>query len=105
MIARLTVVFALLVAAARAADLPTLWAERLKSVVAVEYMTETEVERRPTVTMGTVIDEQGTIIVQSNAIDPRAAVWQLKDFKVYLAGEGTSAPGTYLGQDAYTGWH
>lgn len=105
MIARLTVVFALLVAASRAADLPTLWAERLKSVAAIEYVTETEVERRPTVTMGTVIDEQGTIVVQANAIDPRAAVWQLKDFKVYLAGEGASTPGTYLGQDAYTGWH
>lgn len=90
---------------ARAADLPTLWAERVKSVVAIEYVTETEVERRPTVTMGTVIDAQGTVILQSGAIDPRAATWQLKDFKVYLPGEATSTPGQYLGQDAYTGWH
>lgn len=86
-------------------ELPALWAERVKSVVAVEYVTETEVERRPTVSMGTVIDARGTIILQSGAIDPRVATWQLKEFKVYLPGEGTGTPGEYLGQDAYTGWH
>ena len=36
-------------------DLPALWAERVKSVVAVEYVTVTETERRPTVSMGTVV--------------------------------------------------
>lgn len=89
----------------RAADIPSLFAERLKSVVAVEYVTETEVDRRPTITMGTVIDANGTIILQGSAIDSRAAVWQLKDFKVYLPGDGTSTTAEYLGQDAFTGWH
>lgn len=88
-----------------AADLPTLWAERARSVVAVEYMTETETERRPTISMGTVIDSIGTIIIPSGAIDPRAATWQLKDFKVYLPGDAASTPADYLGQDAFTGWH
>jgi serine protease Do len=88
-----------------AADLPTLWAERLKAVVAVEYMTETEVARQPTVAMGTVIDDKGTIILPTGAIDSRAATWQLKEFKVYLPGEADSTPGEYLGQDAFTGWH
>ena len=88
-----------------AATVPELWAERLKCVVAVEYVTETEADRRPTVTMGTVIDTQGTIILPANAIDPRAATWQLKEFKVYLPGDATGTPGEYLGQDAYTGWH
>ncbi len=97
--------FALLLGRVAAADLPALWAERLKSVVAVEYVTETEVDRRPTATMGTVIDAQGTIIISAGAIDPRAATWQLKDFKVYLPGEATSTPGDYIGQDAFTGWH
>jgi serine protease Do len=87
------------------AELPALWQERVKCVVAVEYVTETEVERRPTVSMGTVIDSGGTIILQSGAIDPRAATWQLKEFRVYLPGEAASSPGEYLGQDAYTGWH
>lgn len=88
-----------------AADLPALWAERLKCVVAVEYVTETEVDRRPTNSMGTVVDGNGTIILPPGAIDPRVAVWQLKDFKVYRPGEADSTPGDYLGQDAYTGWH
>ncbi|MSU66907.1 MAG: PDZ domain-containing protein [Opitutus sp.] len=86
-------------------DLPALWSERLKCVVAVEYVTETEADRRPTISMGTVIDARGTIILPSGAIDTRAATWQLKDFKVYLPGGATSYPGVYLGQDVYTGWH
>jgi serine protease Do len=94
-----------LTAGVRAADLAALWAERVKCVVAVEYVTETEMERRPTVSMGTVVDAAGTIILQSGAIDPRAALWQLKDFRIFLPGEGNSSPGEYLGQDAYTGWH
>lgn len=88
-----------------AAELPDLWAERTKCVVAVEYLTETETERRPTLSMGTVIDANGTVILPSGAIDPRAATWQLKDFKVYLPGEATGSVAEYLGQDAYTGWH
>ncbi len=87
------------------AELSALWAERVGCVVAVEYVTETEVERRPTVAMGTVIDTDGTIILQSGAIDPRAATWQLKEFKVFLPGGVVGAPVDYLGQDAYTGWH
>ncbi len=88
-----------------ATEIPVLWAERVKSVVAVEYVTETEVERQPSVSMGTVVDGNGTIILPAGAIDPRAALWQLKDFKVYLPGNGSSTPGEYLGQDAFTGWH
>ena len=99
--------FALLLNAPRlaAADLPALWAERTKSVVAVEYVTETEVDRNPTISMGTVIDNQGTVILPANAVDPRAATWQVKDFKVYLPGQANSTAGEYLGQDAFTGWH
>lgn len=88
-----------------AADLPTLWAERAKCAVAVEYVTETETERQSTISMGTVIDANGTIIMPSGAVDPRAATWQLKEFKVYLPGDPTGTPAEYLGQDAFTGWH
>ncbi len=104
---RLLFIAALLLAPAalRSADLPTLWAERTKSVVAVEYVTETETERRPTVSMGTVIDAGGTIILPSGSVDPRAATWQLKDFKVFLPGDATGTTAEYLGQDAFTGWH
>lgn len=92
-------------AALRAADLPTLWAERAKSAVAVEYVTETETDRQTTISMGTVVDNNGMIILPSGSIDPRAATWQLKEFKVYLPGDAVSTPAEYLGQDAFTGWH
>lgn len=92
-------------ALARGADLPALWAERTKSAVAVEYVTETEVARQPSAAMGTVIDDRGTIIVPSGAIDPRTPTWQLKEFKIFLPGDPTGSPGQYLGQDAFTGWH
>jgi serine protease Do len=91
--------------AARAADLPALWAERVKSTVAIEYVTQTELERRPTVSYGTVVDTNGTIILPSAAIDLRIAPKQLKDFKVYLPGDPEGTPAEYLGRDAYTGWH
>ncbi len=89
----------------RAADLPTLWAERLKCVVAVEYVTESETDRHPNVILGVVADKAGTIILPAAAIDPRVAPSQLKEFKVYLPGEATSSTAEYLGQDALTGWH
>ena len=88
-----------------AADLPALWAERAKCTVAVEYVTQTELERRPTVAYGTVVDSAGTIILPSAAIDLRVAPGQIKDFKVYLPGDPEGSPAEYLGRDAYTGWH
>ncbi len=98
-------VLPLLGCAAAPAELPRWFDERLRSVVAVEYVTETEVDREPTISLGTVIDAAGTIILQSSAIDPRAAIWQLKSFRVYLPGSADPSPATYLGQDAFTGWH
>jgi serine protease Do len=92
-------------ARARAADLPSLWAERAKCTVAVEYVTETELERRPTIAYGTVVDSAGTIILPSAAIDLRISPRQMKDFKVYLPGDPEGSPAEYLGRDAYTGWH
>lgn len=91
--------------AVRAADLPALWSERIKCVVAVEFYVEFETERRPAVSYGTVIDQQGTIILPSVAVSPRTTPSQLKDFRVYRPGDPNSAAGEYLGQDALTGWH
>ena len=88
-----------------AADLPTLWAQRVKCTVAVEYVTQTELERHPTVAYGTVVDAAGTIILPSASIDLRASPAQLRDFKVYLPGDPEGYPAEYLGRDAYTGWH
>jgi serine protease Do len=93
------------VASLRAADLPALWTERLKCVVAVEFFTETEVDRRPNVVFGVVVDKQGTIILPAAAIESRVVPAQLKEFKVYRPSDPASAAGVYLGQDALTGWH
>ena len=78
---------------AKAADLPALWAERLKSVVAVEFYVENETDRRPTVAFATVIDEQGTVILPPVAVNARITPSQLKDFKVYRPANPTSVPG------------
>jgi len=92
-------------AAARAADLATLWAERTKCTVAVEYVIENENDRRPTLAYGTVIDGRGTIILPTSSIDQRLSLQQLKDFKVYIPGDPAPYVGTYLGEDLFTGWH
>jgi serine protease Do len=94
-----------LLGALHAADLPDLWTERLKSVVAVEFYVETETERRPNVSYGTVIDQQGTIIIPAVAVNQRTSPSQLKEFRIYRPGDPASAAGEYLGQDALTGWH
>ncbi len=93
--------------ASRAADVAELWRERIKSVVAVEFFTETELDRRLSFAFATVIDDQGTIILPGAAISPRATPSQLKDFRIYRPGEPASnySAGEYLGQDIYTGWH
>ena len=101
----LTAVALMSLGSAVAADLPALWAERVKSVVAVEFYIESETERRPTVAYGTVIDDRGTIILPPVAVNPRTTPSQLKDFKVYRPSNPTSVAGEYLGQDALTGWH
>lgn len=102
---RLLVIFLCGLVSLRAASIPELWAERLKSVVAVEYYIENEAERRPTIAYGTVIDDKGTVILPSVAINGRISPTQLKDFKVYRPGNPNSASAEYLGQDPYTGWH
>jgi serine protease Do len=90
-----------------AAELADLWRERLKSVVAVEFYTENELDRQATVTYGTVIDREGTIILHPGTIDLRVPPSRLKAFRIYRPGKPVNdyAEGEYLGFDAYTGWH
>lgn len=88
-----------------AADLASLLPERLKSIVAVEFTIQTEIERRQVTIAGTVVDDKGTIIIPGANIPGGLAVDQLKDFKVYLPEQDESTPATYLGQDELTGFH
>lgn len=91
----------------RAADIKDLWKDRVRSVVAVEFYLETETERRPTVTGGTVIDREGTVILQGAALATYLPPSQFKDFRVYRPGGRISdfAKAIYLGYDAASGWH
>ena len=67
----------------RAADLPDLFAERVKSCVTVEFLVENELDRQPVTVLGVCVDANGTIILPASAIGARVSVRQLKDFKVY----------------------
>jgi len=89
----------------RAADLPDLFAERVRSCVTVEFLIETELERQPVTVLGTCIDAHGTIILPASAIGARVAVRQLKDIKVYRPNSSAAFTAEYLGQDVLTGWH
>lgn len=89
----------------RAADLPDLFAERVKSCVTVEFLIETELDRQPVTVLGTCIDNNGTIILPASAIGARVAVQQIKDLKVYRPNSSAAFTAEYLGQDVLTGWH
>ncbi|MDP1580479.1 MAG: PDZ domain-containing protein [Candidatus Didemnitutus sp.] len=88
-----------------ASDLGTLFAERLASVVAVEFTIETELDRRQHFVSGAVIDDKGTIIIPGGNLLPHVAMDQLKDFKVYLPNSDTAMPATYLGPNVLTGFY
>jgi serine protease Do len=91
--------------ATSATEINELLTERLRSVVAIEFTIETEIDRRQVVATGTVIDASGTIVLPGNQIMPGNAPEQLKDFKIYRPGRDQSVPALYLGQDSLTGFH
>jgi serine protease Do len=79
--------------------------ERLKTVVAVEFTIQTEIDRRQVVVNGSVLDHEGTIVIPGAAILPGLAPEQLRDFKVYRPFSDEGADATYLGPDVLTGFH
>lgn len=91
----------------RAAPVADLLAERLSTVVAVEFTMETELDRQVGISFGAVVDREGTVVLPPPAVNARATPTQLKEFRVYRPGRPTTefASATYLGQDAFTGWH
>ncbi len=96
------------VMAVRAADeIPVLFKARVKSVVAVEFFTESELDRRPTVVSALVADAAGTLVLPPGAINSYVPPAKLKDFRIYLPGRPASeySSGEYLGQDPVSGWH
>ncbi len=94
-----------LVGKTHASSIKELFDERIKSVVAVEFFVETEVDRRPTTVIGMVINEEGLILLLDVAIPGWLPPNKLKDFTIYRAGSRKPCSGTYLGQNYVTGWH
>jgi len=88
-----------------ASDIVALWKERVTCTVAVEYLVETEIERRENLAYGTVLDNQGLIVLPPAAINLRYAPEQLRRFQVYVPGDLTPFDATYLGVDNLSGWH
>jgi serine protease Do len=89
----------------RAAELPELFAARVKSCVAVQFLVENELDRQPVSVLGVAVDTNGTIVLPASAIGSRVSVRQLRDFKVYLPDSPVAYGAEYLGQDVLTGWH
>ncbi len=87
-------------------NIDELFTERVKSIVAVEYFIQREIERQPTDTAGLVLDDDGVIVVLGNAVPLWLPPEQFKDFKIYLPGEGGDGyDAEYLGHDYLNGWH
>jgi len=104
------VLAALGVGAAAHAELPgnikSLFEERLKSVVAVEYFVQAEIDRSPATAIGLIIDEQGTVVMLDNALPDWVPPSWFRDFRIHVPGiEGDGEAASYLGMDFLTGWH
>jgi len=84
--------------------LDVLFEERLSSVVVVEFFVETEIDRRPFIANGVVIDEEGLVLIPEGSIPSWVPVAQLKEFKAYRPGESESYDAEYLGADRVKGW-
>jgi len=94
-----------LIGVSRAADLSALIQERLASIVTADFVIQTETDRHPVTVAGTVIDDQGTIIIPGSAIPSTISPDQVSNFKLHRPGGTEEFAATYLGQDALSGWH
>lgn len=84
----------------------TLFEERAKSVVAIEYFIQSEIDRSPVDTVGLVIDHEGLIVINKSAVPNWLPPDQFKDFVVFPPGEGGDGyKAEYLGSDHLNGWN
>ncbi|WP_309387805.1 PDZ domain-containing protein [Cerasicoccus frondis] len=88
------------------ADFEQQFAERCKSVVAVEYFIQNDIDRTPMSTVGVVLDDQGHIVLLDGSVPGWVPPERFKDFKVKLLGEdGDGWDATYVGQNYVSTWH
>lgn len=86
-------------------DLADLFAERVRSVVVVEYVIQFEVDRRSAETIGLIVDDEGLIVLGESAVPNWLPPDQLRDFRIFQPGiEGDGVPAEYLGPDGLNGW-
>lgn len=90
---------------AAASTLEELFETRIRSVVAVEFFVETEIDRRPFSELGLVVDGSGLIVLLDHSIPNWVPIHQLKEFKVLPLRSHAKFDAQYLGQDTLTGWH
>jgi serine protease Do len=101
----LPALFSIVPSFAANAPLGELFAERINSVVAVEFFVETEIDRRPSTVFGMVADDDGLVVLLDSSIPGWLPPSQLKDFLVYAPGTNKGVKAEYLGQDFLNGWH
>ncbi|WP_309395886.1 PDZ domain-containing protein [Cerasicoccus maritimus] len=106
----LVVLTALAATGARAESIPgdfeQQFDERSKSVVAVEYFIQNDIDRTPMTAIGIVFDDQGHIILLDGSVPGWVPPERFKDFKVKVLGEdGDGWDATYVGQNYISTWH
>ncbi|MCB1124535.1 MAG: hypothetical protein KJT03_23480, partial [Verrucomicrobiae bacterium] len=88
------------------ANLNELAVERSKTIVALDFVVERELDRQEGYAYGLVVDDAGTIVVLENMIPTWVPVDKLKNFIGYtLPMNDEKYPIEYLGQDYSSGWH
>ena len=87
-------------------NLSELVLERSKTIVALEFVVEREMDRQEGYTYGLIVDEKGTIVVLESMIPSWIPVEKLKRFIGYSLPQGDEEyPLVYLGKDYSSGWH
>ena len=88
------------------ANLHELVVERSKSVVALEFVVEREIDRQQGFAYGLVVDDKGTIVVLESLIPSWVPVDKMKNFVGYtLPHNDREYDLKYLGNDYPSGWH
>ncbi|MCZ6674909.1 MAG: PDZ domain-containing protein [Verrucomicrobia bacterium] len=88
------------------ANLNELAIARSKTIVALEFVIERELDRQEGYTYGLIVDEEGTIVVLESMIPSWIPVEKLKNIVGFaLPHDDEEYPLVYLGKDYPSGWH
>ncbi len=88
------------------ADLPGLFAERMKTIVMLEIFVQSETERARYLATGLVLDDEGTIAISGDALSMQFPPDWLRDIRLYIPDEDNDGyPATYIGANISTDVH